>query len=412
MVFHRKIVGLVAGSLVASVALAEQPQSYAKAYEEPYKKQQEKETGFIPSVEVKEAWTDNVYRAPEDEKHSWITTVKPGAELRMKTGAHKFKVGANTEAGYYSIDSRNDYVDWAGYAQAQLEANARNRFDLSGKMSHGHDPIGTGGSEGNKVTQDEPDEYSQQDMDIKYIFGADKARGRFILRDIYMDKEYTNNRTSTERLDRTDNEVRATGYLRVMPKTTLLLEGREKTINYVKDHENGSLEDSTESKQFVGVEWDATAKTTGSVRVGHMEKDFVEKHGRSIEPDDYDAPTWETSVTWKPLSYSSFILEYNRTPSEASTGIGFIDRTDTKLTWKHEWSSVLKSRVFVRDYNDEYHGQSRIDHVNAFGVGAMYEVNKWLDLKADYIFEDKNSNRDQFDYNANLIVFGARVAFD
>lgn len=406
---------LAAAIVMASMtAQAAENDTYSKGYElkreEPVTK--EKETGFVPSVEVKEAYTDNVYRSRKNERHSWITTVKPGGELRMKKGAQKFTLGANTEGGWYSIDSRNDYVDWAGYGRAQLELDSRNRFDLNGKISHGHDPIGTGGSEGSTVTQDEPDEYTQHDADVKYIFGADKARGRFILRDIYMNKEYTNNRESTDRLDRTENEVRATAYLRVMPKTTLLVEGREKSINYLKDYRTGNPEDSNESKQFVGVEWDATAKTTGSFRIGQMEKDFDEKHGRSIEPDDYESPLWESSITWSPQTFNRFTLDFNKTPSEVFSGTGYIDRTDTKLSWKYDWSSALKSRIFIRHYTDDYRGQERLDHTNALGVGAMYQVNRWLDLKADYIYEDKNSNRNQFDYNANLFVVGAKVAFD
>lgn len=400
MVIHRKH---VAAWVVAMTAVGAQ----AKEPEQP--------TGLTPSVRVQQKYTDNVYHERKNERHSWITTVKPGAELVMMRGVQKFTLGANTEGGYYTIDSRNDYVDWSGYARGELEFDPRNHFDAGIKRSHGHDPIGTGASEGfvDGKLQDEPDEFSQTDGDFKYTYGAKGARGKIVLRDIYLNKEYTNNRETTARLDRTDNELRATTYLRVMPKTTALLEVREKSIDYLKPFRAGSgMMDSDETRIYAGAEWEATAKTTGSVRVGHMEKDFREKHGIVAPVDDYDAPSWETSITWQPLSYSGFTLDLERGPTEASTGNTFIDRTDTRLTWQHDWTSYMSSRIFARRYSDEYAGTARTDDVEGMGAGLSYALNKWVDLSADYVYEDKNSTFNEFDYNGSLIVFGARLAID
>ncbi len=375
-------------------------------------KEAEKTEGFIPSVNVRQGYTDNVYRARKDEKHSWITTVKPGGEYIKKHGANKYTLGGNAMAGYYTVDSRNDYVDWSGYARSELEFDPRNHLDLGGKKSHKHDPIGTGASEGASTLQGHPDEYTQTDGDFKYTYGAKGARGKLVLRDIYMNKEYTNNRDTTEKLDRTDNELRATTYLRVMPKTTMLLEGRDKTIDYLADHKPGYVLSSDEKRLYVGAEWEATAKTTGAVRLGRAWKDMREKHGAVAPVDDYSVPSWEASVTWAPLSYSSLILDTERNPTEASVGSGFIDRIDNKLTWKHEWSSYLNSKVFARRYTDEYVGTARHDNTQSLGAGLEYNLNKWVDLSADYTYEVKNSNQDSNDYDGNLILFGAKFMMD
>lgn len=375
--------------------------------------QEKKTTGFIPSVQVRQGYTDNVYRAPKNEKHSWITTVKPGAELKMQKGVNKYTLGANTVAGYYTIDSRNDYVDWSGYARGEFEFDPRNHLDAGAKMSHKHDPIGTGASEGKAVIQGEPDEYTQTDGDLKYTYGAKGAKGKLVLRDLYLNKEYTNNRDNTERLDRTDNEVRATAYWRAMPKTTFLVEGREKSIDYLQTATRGSIYDSDETKQYIGVEWEATAKTTGSVRLGHVEKRPDADHGNIAKRDDFDSPIWESSVTWQPLSYSGFTLDYERSPTEATTGgVVFIDRTDTKLTWRHEWSSYLSSKVFARRYSDDYVTTPRSDDVDSIGAGLEYTLNHWVDLSADYLYEDKNSTFDNNDYNGSVMIFGVKFAMD
>ena len=191
---------------------------------------------IIPSVEVQQKYTDNVYKQSSDERHSWITTIQPGVAMQMQQGANDYELGANTEAGYYTVDSANDYVDWTGYGKAGLEFNSRNRLDLRAAQSHLHDDAGEGRFEGtgflNAIGEDHLDEYDQTDFDTKYTFGAKEAKGRLVLRHIYMDKDYNTNEgliNGTDYLDRVDNEYRATAYWRVKPKTSMLFQVREKT---------------------------------------------------------------------------------------------------------------------------------------------------------------------------------------
>lgn len=384
----------------------------------------------VPSVQVKQKYTDNVYRQPSNEEHSWITTVNPTIALKMQSGNNQYEVGASAEAGYYTVDSRNDYVDWAGYAKAGLEFDSRNHFDINLQQSRGHDEIGTGRTEGGfdwerRIKPEEPDEYDQTDADVKYTFGAKDARGRLVLRDIYMDRDYANHRrdliNGTTRLDRTENEVRTTAYLRVQPKTSVLLEAREKDIDYDKSYHSllaagaSPIMDSDESRVYVGAEWEATAKTTGSVRFGHMEKDFREPQGFTAPVDDYDMPSWETTITWRPRTYSSFTLNTSRGFVESTSGDAVIDRTDIGLKWKHDWSSLLGSNVFLQHFSDEYKAFSnnpRSDVVQRAGAGLTYSLANWAELSADYVFEDLNSTQNNKDYTRNLLVFGVDFKFD
>jgi hypothetical protein len=354
-----------------------------------------------PSVQVEQKYNDNIYKASNNEVNSWITTVRPGVSVSTQRGGSEFELGANTEAGYYTADTRNDYIDWSGYGSANIELDKRNQVGVLVKQSHKHDDIGSGASEGAATLQASPDEYDQLDGDMNYTFGAKDAKGRLVLRNIYMDKDYTNNPENTKVLDRSDNEYRATTYLRVAPKTSLLLEGREKTIDYNRDNDAGSLPDSDETRAFVGAEWEATAKTTGSVRLGHTRKDFD-----AAAMTDYSLPSWEAIIDWSPRSYSTFTLDSSQGAMEATSGRTFIFRTSNKLDWNHKWSSHLSSNAFLQGYKDEYKGTARQDYVEAVGAGLTYRMTDQLDLSTKYTYEDRESSNVGLDAVTNTVLFG------
>ncbi len=364
---------------------------------------------ITPSVELQEKFTDNVYKQAHGRQESLISAIKPGIQLTGSRGGSEYVLGANTEAGYYTVDTRNDYVDWSGYGRANLEFTPRHHVLASAKQSHGHDDIGAGANEGIVTLPDAPDEYDQTDTDVGYTFGAKDAKGRLVLRDIYMGKDYSNHTDSTTFLDREDNEVRGTAYLQVMPKTSLLLEGRQKSIDYSRSYQPGSIRDSEERRIYVGAEWEATAKTTGSIRLGNMTKDFSSQGG-SAAVDDYSLPSWEAIVSWKPRSYSMLTLDSSQGALEATSGNTFIFRTSHKLSWDHEWSSRFSSNVFGQYYNDEYKGTDRQDGVRSAGAGVRYGLSDQLALSARYVFSDRNSDsavRD-YDYLENALTVGVK----
>lgn len=367
----------------------------------------------ITSVGVAEKYTDNVYRQKggDQKQSSWVSSVNPGIALKTKNGNNKYELGANTEAGFYSVDTRNNYVDWSGYGRADIEFNKRNHIEGKLAQSHKHDEIGQGRTEGaatwkTLVKPSEADEYDQTDVDLKYIYGATSSRGRLALQDIYTTKGYTNNRAGTAPLDYKDNEYRATAYLRVMPKTSVLLEGRSKAIRY----DNSPLLDSNEKRIYVGAEWEATAKTSGSVRLGKMRKEGDDP--ASVLPN-YDKFSWEVGAKWKPLRHSTFAVDTSRGAAESSSGGAYIDRADYKVSWINDWTSRLSSRVFLERQKDQYMPSvpMRKDRVYIVGIGAGYKFNKWLNLMADFTHEDRSSSYNEKQYVRNALIVSGDMKF-
>jgi len=374
----------------------------------------------LPRIDLEYMHTDNLYNADTREKSSNIFVVNPGLRLDAGTATMRYVLDADIEAGEVSQDSDDDYVDLALTGQAVYQPNSRLKLDLFAGFKKDHDPRGTGRQDGGTSAAKEPDEYDQTDLGAEFIYGVADAKGQIILNLDYMDKEYTNNRlrtvnaaTSGTRLfDRDEFGQSAAFKWRVGPKTTVLFEARNRDFDYDFTLPGTAKLDSDEQHYFVGVEWQATYKTTGALRVGHMRKDFD-----SSVRNDESGGSWEASITWRPRSYSAVNVTTGRTYGETN-GTGDASLSDYfGVSWDHQWMERLSTSVSY-DYSDtEYPGsqtattREREDDLDTFAFEANYEARRWLTLGAGFEHIDNDSNNNGFDYDRNNVFVNARMQF-
>jgi len=256
-----------------------------------------------------------------------------------------------------------------------------------------HDPRGST----DRPVSTTPDKYEQFIPSATYAFGAPGAEGRIELYAADTRKRYLNNREFTAISDRDMPEYGGAFYWRAMPKTYLLVEGRETHIRY--DLTNPSS--GKEERLFGGVSWEATAATTGVFKVGRFTRKFD-----SGLPDS-TSTVWEGDVLWAPLTYSSFDFYTQRTTNE-STGVGtFILSSIGGVTWNHAWTNYFYSIVQARYQKDEFQGADRTDETSTLGFKIGYRFRPWLTLGAEYTYTHRDSNQTIFQYDRNLYLITA-----
>src|SRR5256885_9446240 len=79
--------------------------------------------------------------------------------------------------------------------------------------------------------------------------------------------------------------------VRVRPKTSVELSVQALDITYDHPRASGLSLDSREYRYLLGVVWEATGKTTGSMRVGGITKKFDDP-----ALPNYSAPNWEVAI--------------------------------------------------------------------------------------------------------------------
>jgi hypothetical protein len=186
-----------------------------------------------------------------------------------------------------------------------------------------------------------------------------------------------------------------------MPKTYVLAEVRQSDISYELSTVPAS---GRERRYYGGVSWEATAATTGTLKLGRLEREF--DSGRP----KFTGSSWEGLITWAPRTYSTFDFYTSRQTNE-STGLGnFILSDIYGATWNHAWSSVLSTAVILRGQRDDYQGFDRNDKTGTLGVKVGYRFRRWLTVGAEYNHTRRDSNVNQFDYDRNLYLLTATAS--
>jgi hypothetical protein len=352
---------------------------------------------FTPYVGAGLGHDDNLFYSSSNEKSSYLYVISPGLRFDARDASKVFSFSYQSQYGFYTSSRNDDYWDH----------NILTSFDtimapsLYGRVDyifvHGHDPRGLT----DRPTQDTPDKYEVSRPGVTLAYGAPGARGRIEAYYSYAYRKYINNRDVTAASDRDTPEYGAAFYWRVMPKTSVLFEARKTDQNYTLP---GSLLSSEEERYYAGVTWEATATTSGTVKVGTLRKKF-----------DSDLPTfsgtsWEGLITWLPRTYSRFDFYSARYPTE-STGLGDFILTDaTGVVWTHDWNSYVFTGVNARYQRDRYQGFDRNDDTSTVGLKIGYRFRRWLTLGAEYTYMKRDSSLDIYDYNKNLFFLTATAS--
>lgn len=360
--------------------------------------------GLVPTLKISETYDDNIWEAADgDEKpSSWVTMVEPSLTLAARDRLNTYQLNYRLNNSTYHSSQEDDHTDHFLRADSHMEFSARNRLDLNAGYSKQQDTRDSTNRDFDEVGN----KYHSTNVGGLYGFGAETARMQLELGANQEWRKYDNNRDSgslTREKDRDTLSLVTTGYYRVAPKTRLLAEIQYNDYNY----DTGTL-DSEGFRYLAGATWDATAKTTGTVKVGFENKDF-----KDPAKNDPDNSTWEVGVTWSPLTYSRVLLNTRSRAEEGSSTEDFVDTSSYGISWEHDWTDRVTSNLGYTFTDKDYEGGSndgRNDELDSYNLGVNYKMRRWLDLGVGYSFKDNSSNDADSAYDRNQVFFNATAS--
>lgn len=341
---------------------------------------------FTPTLKVSESYDDNFREVENDEESSWITTIAPTFTLGAEGRKSAYKVSYSAVSDTFHSSHKDNNTDHHLTGDLGLEFDARNRLKLNAGY---HDVEETAGLD-QKV---ENDMYNTKNLGGVYTYGAESARAQIDFGANYEEMRYTNSDHLNADKERDTTALRSTFYYRVAPKTKLLLEGRHTDYNYVS---NDRL-NSENMGLLAGATWEATAKTTGTVKLGREKKDFDDS---SI--GEKSGGMWEVGVAWEPRTYSRFNLNTRQGFDEGDSGASTIKTQTTTLSWDHDWAERLTSNVSYTRRDQDYQDIQREDNADIFGIGLTYEMRRWLDIGIGYKYAENDSDAANESYERNI----------
>jgi hypothetical protein len=359
---------------------------------------------FIPGLNSGLKYDDNISSASIDTQDSWILTVTPAVQAQLLDGNNVHTLEAGIEYGDYFDSSDDNYLDVLLRARSEVELNQANLFNLEAMYIAGHEDRGTGIFEGNSGnSQDEPNTYDVLSAGGYYEYGAKTTPARVRVNAKYFSKEYSNFETVTQYRDFDATTLGATLYYDTQSAISLFIDLQSVNTVYDVIDLTGDRDSKTDTARL-GIEWEATAATEGSVKVGYQQKSFDNQ-----VREDFSGLSWDAKITWKPLTYSAFDFTTGRA-SRDPNGLGdFVRVTSYGLKWNHEWSRFFSSALGFTHINDQFTGIDREDNSKEYQFAVTYNVSRWLALKSGVNINEVDSTDPQYVFDRNVYFINAEM---
>jgi len=363
---------------------------------------------FTPTLEVETRYVDNILRSSDDELNSWVAQLNPQLQAWMQNGNNTYSLSFQLDDSTYTDSSDDNFTDKRANLDIFHEFNSRNMMNVFGEFYDGHEERGTGLSEGVIASRiDEPVEYERSIFGGDYTYGNRESSGRLKFAAKTVTYDYQNFRAFTQFRDRTQDTVSGTFFWKTGTKTDVFLELRAIDNKYDTVDEldfRGSL-DSTELNYQLGVTWDATARTSGTVKLGRYDREYD-----SASRQDDDGFHWEVDVVWNPRTYSAVNFGTRRYSRETNGAGDFINTDEYTVEWEHQWNSRSSTFLAILVAEDDYSGALRADDRSEVEFSYSFAARRWVDLGAGYRWEKRDSDLPSLDYTRNVFFLQAEFS--
>ncbi|WP_226414823.1 outer membrane beta-barrel protein [Shewanella glacialimarina] len=358
---------------------------------------------LIPYLNTGFKYDDNIASTKTFKTDSWILGITPGLQGQLLDGNNEYTFQTNIDYGNFLDSSDDNFLDFNLGGAADVELNQSNKFNVNANYDAGHEERGSGLFEGNGDLQNEPATFDSYNVGGFYEYGAQTTPARVQVNANYYDKEFTNFEAITVYRNYSDTEYGASFYYDSGASVSWVFDASVVNTDYQIADLSGDR-DSTSTFYRVGVDWEATAATAGSIRIGNQEKDFD-----NSSRDDFSGLSWDASVTWSPLTYSALTFNTGNSAKDPNGAGNYIESTTYGVSWDHGWNDFVSTNVSYNQTDDDYNGVDRQDELKVFSLSASYVTTRWLTLVAGVDVTDSWSSDENFGFDRNVYYINAQM---
>jgi len=360
--------------------------------------------GLYPALSLSYEHDDNIYRTEEEALADNLITIQPSLSLKSMWRKHTFEASYFVDILRYEANETENFEDHYLDAEAVLEITKKLKLELAADYANAHEMRGASGT---RLGQsEEPDAWWADRLFAEVKYGRKESKNQIVLHGEIYRRRYTNNTQETRSRDR--QIYRGTYYHTRKAKTKFLLEVEFKNFDYFDKDAPIDLT-SKEQSALVGITWEATAKTSGSIKVGYLIKDMED-----AEIPDYEGWSYFSQIVWEPKSYVDITLNLNKRTKESPHTIGSYyvsSEYGADLDWEVSDRWTIKGEImFQRDVYDTITDTERADDLLDFYIEAELFIINHLDLSFRYLQTSRRSSYPDIDYLAN--VFMISISYD
>jgi len=358
---------------------------------------------LTPVIKLGFSHEDNIFHRQAHPKSSYITNINPSFKLQAGRGPSTLSLTYSLDKMIFHESRVDDALKHLLVLKADKEFTRRLRGSFLASYNQNQNRRGTL-YYGLKALVKSPYKYRQSKLHASVSYGL---RRRLKLSAQYMRRRYENNRYLTITRDRDTMGADLSFSSFIAPKTFAVLEARYMRYDYLLKTALINL-NSVQQTYMVGLDWAATAKTSGSLRVGYQTKHF------SRSTNTASRGLYESlSMRWSPRTYSTISLKTGYGLRETN-GMGtFIRNKHVSLSWKHQWTSRLRHTVSASYALNQYFGSNAYYGTAGLIRGGVYATTaarlrvdyrflRWLSTGVGYSYLQRSSNIQRVNYRENI----------
>jgi hypothetical protein len=361
--------------------------------------------GFVikPAVTLAVGYNDNVGLVSDalHKDSSTFVQVTPKVSIDMPIRGQVYSATYAGNYANYTSSTHDNYSDYNLGLAAENNWDTRLNSLINYDYQAGHDarnslPFASGN--GQLITIVPSENWHTNGLKGMVHYGAQGAQGQVELAAGLLEKRYdSNNSGVTQTFDHDEINFNGDFYFKIAPSTQMIFEAGATKYSYIDAVTSNKL-NSTEQQYLVGVKWDATAKTSGTIKLGSNKKSF----DSGFNPSN-SSTAWDANVTWMPLTYSVVNFRLAKHASESYNVGSFIVSRDSTVNWAHQWQSRLKSTLMANKGTDTYQNTNQEFKRDMYSAQLSYEINRWLNagIKYQYMKRDASSSP-ALSYTQNL----------
>ncbi|MDH3639561.1 MAG: outer membrane beta-barrel protein [Gammaproteobacteria bacterium] len=360
--------------------------------------------GLYPSLEVMFDHHDNVFRRPEPEERSdTVVTIRPALLYRANLGRHEAQLRYSANIERYDEFSSEDTTDHGVSGIIKFDVTYKLDLDVFAEFLEAHEPRGTSASRLIPVEElaSGPDEFELTRYGAELTYGRRESMFQLLVGVTADEFRFTNNEQDGR--DRDEDQLHATLYYNLSPRTSLFLRS---TFDDIDFRSPGSDLDNEETGYFLGARWEASAATTGEVGIGRVEKDFD-----SPARGEDDTSSYFGRIVWQPKPFSTVKIYASKTFEETTDlESDFIDSRLIGASWDHALTDRWALFLYWNETRDKFSGGRR-DELHDYGLGLDYAFRSWLTFGAGYGMFERDSNLAEAEFEDRILSLYLRLRF-
>ena len=358
-----------------------------------------------PTLQLGVSSNDNFFMTPAATQSRLIWNIAPSLNALIEDGPDSYTFDIASSTSFHNKDTTDNFTQVNVGAGVHKEFTSQHRLDVTGDSDWLYEPRGAGLTEGQGSAINELVHYQQQSLNARYEYGALSSKAQLALITGYYNKNYQNFTAISQFRDYDKPMLGIIGYYNTQAGTRAFLEVKQENYHYDVIDSNGITRDSDDVKVLLGMEWEATAITTGSFKVGYQNKDF-----ESNLRENFSGLSWEAAAVWKPLTYTTLQLVTSRAAKDPLLEGDYIRESVYGATWQHEWSDYLSSVVSANYIDQKYSGNfNRKDKVKNARLGLNYLASNFGMVTGYVDFIDRDSTETNIEFDR--VIVGLNFTF-